>query len=55
MDIFRVSEREEGFTAGEIRQALLQALEGREAKKVLIIPPDFTRYHSNAGLISNIL
>ena len=55
MDIFRVSEREEGLSAEEIRQALLQALEGRAAKKVLIIPPDFTRYHSNAGLISNIL
>ena len=55
MDIFRTAEREEGFSGAEIRQILLQALEGRQTKKVLIIPPDYTRYHSNAGLISNIL
>ena len=54
MDIFRVSDREEGLTPEEIRSALLQALEGRNLKKVLILPPDFTRFHSNAGLITNI-
>ena len=54
MDIFRVSDRETGLTREEIRAALLEALEGRELKKVLILPPDFTRFHSNAGLITNI-
>ncbi|MBQ8075048.1 MAG: DUF2088 domain-containing protein [Oscillospiraceae bacterium] len=54
MDIFRVSDREEGLTPEEIRSALLQALEGRNLKKILILPPDFTRFHSNAGLITNI-
>lgn len=54
MDIFRISENEEGLQREEIRSALLQALEGRALKKVLIIPPDFTRFHSNAGLITNI-
>ena len=33
---------------------MLEALEGRALRKVLIIPPDFTRFHSNAGLITNI-
>ena len=28
---------------------------GRELKKVLLIPPDFTRYHSGAGVITQIL
>ena len=54
MDIFRISDRETGLTREEIRAALLEALEGRELKKVLILPPDFTRFHSNAGLITNI-
>ena len=54
MDIFRVSDRETGLTREEIRAALLEALEGRTLKKVLILPPDFTRFHSNAGLITNI-
>ena len=43
MDIFRVSDREEGLSPEEIRSALLEALAGRSLKKVLILPPDFTR------------
>ena len=54
MDIFRISDREEGLSREEIRGALLEALKGRTLKKVLILPPDFTRFHSNAGLITNI-
>ena len=54
MDIFKISDRETGLTREEIRAALLEALEGRALKKVLILPPDFTRFHSNAGLITNI-
>ena len=52
MDIFRVSDREEGLSPEEIRSALLEALAGRSLKKVLILPPDFTRFHSNAGYIT---
>lgn len=37
----------------EITDALKKSLEGRNLKKVLIIPPDFTRFHSNAGFITN--
>ncbi len=41
------------MTREEIRAALEASLEGRELKQVLIIPPDFTRFHSNAGFITN--
>lgn len=37
----------------DIVNAIKQSLEGRNLKKVLIIPPDFTRFHSNAGFITN--
>ncbi|MBR2620377.1 MAG: DUF2088 domain-containing protein [Firmicutes bacterium] len=49
-----------GLTEDEIRQALIKSLEdwkeqnGTELKNVLIIPPDFTRFHSRAGLITNM-
>lgn len=44
-----------GMSRDEIAAALAKALEGRTLRRVLIIPPDFTRFHSNAGLITNIL
>ena len=53
-DIYRIAEREEGLTPEEIREALLLSLEGRNLRKVLILPPDFTRFHSNAGFITNV-
>ena len=53
-----------GLDAGQIQEALKESISGilnqREAcpgtglKKVLIVGPDFSRYHSNAGLISNL-
>ena len=43
-----------GLRPDEIKTALLGSLAGRTLKKVLIIPPDYTRLHSNAGLITNI-
>ncbi|MCF6096837.1 lactate racemase domain-containing protein [Thermovorax subterraneus] len=39
----------------EVRSALYRALEGRKLNKVLIIPPDFTRINSQAGMITRIL
>ncbi len=55
MDVFRWSEREEGLNPEEIRAALEESLAGRNLQKVLILPPDFTRFHSGAGLITNLL
>ena len=52
MDIFKIAGTEAGLTDDEIRAALAQSLEGRKLKNVLIIPPDFTRFHSNAGFIT---
>ena len=53
-DIYRRAGSEEGLSPEEIRKALLESLEGRRLGKVLILPPDFTRYHSNAGFITNV-
>ncbi|MBR4953444.1 MAG: DUF2088 domain-containing protein, partial [Oscillospiraceae bacterium] len=53
MDIFKISQAEEGLSHEEIREALLQSIEGKTLKHVLIVPPDFTRFHSNAGFITN--
>ncbi|MBN2504434.1 MAG: DUF2088 domain-containing protein [Bacilli bacterium] len=54
MDICLQAEKSSWLTNEEIRQALHQSVEGQQFKKVLLIPPDFTRFHSNAGLITNI-
>ena len=54
MDIFKTASVEEGLTPEEIKAALLESLEGRDVKNALILPPDFTRFHSNAGYITNV-
>ena len=53
-DIYIVSENETGLTKDEIKEALIKSLDGRDIKNALILPPDFTRYHSNAGFITNV-
>ena len=54
-DIELVSASPDGLSPGEIRAVLEKALEGRSLRRVLVIPPDFTRYHSNAGFITEAL
>lgn len=54
MENFYYAGSELGLSREEIRTALLNSLEGRTLKNVLIIPPDFTRFHSNAGYITNV-
>ena len=54
MEIFRYAKSEYGLSPEEIRAALLESLEGKCLKHALIIPPDFTRFHSNAGFITNV-
>ena len=54
MEQFIYANQEEGLTQEEIRCALISSLEGRSLQHVLIIPPDFTRLHSNAGYITNV-
>ena len=53
MYLERISASSGGLTPEEIRGALLESLAGRKLRKVLILPPDFTRFHSNAGYITN--
>ena len=54
MEIYKVAATETGLTQAEIKAALLSSLAGRTLKNALIIPPDFTRFHSNAGYITNV-
>jgi len=49
-----VYEYENGIPADVLREALAKSLEGRDPKKVLILPPDFTRMYSGAGKITAI-
>ncbi|MBR6734557.1 MAG: DUF2088 domain-containing protein [Kiritimatiellae bacterium] len=55
MDIFNIAKSEDGLSPAEIERSLEQALEGRTLRNVLILPPDFTRFHSNAGFITQAL
>lgn len=52
-----IAQRPEGLSTEEIREALLKALgpERTSLKKVLLLPPDYTRFHSDAGRITRIL
>jgi len=43
----------QGLSKEEIKTLLQESLQGKDLHKVLIIPPDFTRFHSNAGYITN--
>ncbi len=54
MEHFVYAKDELGLSKEEIKSALLKSLEGLALKNVLIIPPDFTRFHSNAGFITNV-
>jgi len=54
MDNFVYAKSEAGLSRDEIRAALLESLQGRVIRKALIIPPDFTRFFSNAGYITNV-
>ena len=45
---------EGGISTEALRDALAKSLEGKDLKKVLILPPDFTRMYSGAGKITAI-
>ena len=52
-----VAETENGLSDQAIEAALSESLGPLKGKlkKVLLVPPDFTRYHSNAGLITSLI
>ena len=49
-----IYEYENGIPAEVLKEALAKSLEGKDLKKVLILPPDFTRMYSGAGKITAI-
>ena len=51
MDVFKT--KKNGLSNQEIIEALEKSIEDRELHNVLLLPPDFTRFHSNAGFITN--
>lgn len=55
MLLFSKGSTEKKFNYMEVQNALYEIFEKLGSKKrVLVIPPDFTRYHSQAGLITEI-
>ena len=52
-DITLIADKETGLTRRRIENALARSLVGRKLNRVLIIPPDFTRFHSGAGPITS--
>lgn len=52
MFIQRKAECPTGLTKEEIIDILKESIADRELKKVLILPPDYSRFHSNAGFIT---
>lgn len=47
-----IYENAHGLTDAEMKAALAESLKGRNFKKVLILPPDFTRMYSYAGKLT---
>ncbi len=54
MELCLRAKDEQGLSDGELRAGLARLLALRPAKKVLIVPPDYTRYHSKAGFLTNV-
>ena len=53
-EVAMIYEYENGISGEQLREALAKSLEGRDLKKVLILPPDFTRMYSGAGKITAV-
>lgn len=43
-----------GLNREQIKSALSESLAGKSLRRVLLIPPDYTRCHSGGGLITNL-
>ncbi len=44
----------EPLDLSQIEESVEKTLKGKKLEKVLLIPPDFTRFHSMAGMIIEI-
>lgn len=49
-----IYESEKGLSSAQLREALEASIAGKSLKKVLLIPPDYTRMYSGAGDITRI-
>jgi len=47
-----IIENENGLSAEQIKALLVESVQNRKLKKVLLVPPDITRRNSGAGLIT---
>jgi nickel-dependent lactate racemase len=56
-DIFKIAKGKAGVTDSEIESIVDEVVKwpGKQLKKILLLPPDFTRMHSGAGKISAII
>lgn len=56
-NIIKLASGMDGVTDNEIRDVINELLEtnGRRLKKILLLPPDFTRMHSGAGKITAMI
>ncbi len=56
MLLFNNGSEKTSFSKSELKEALYSSLDMLGTrKKVLVIPPDFTRYHSQAGIITEMV
>jgi nickel-dependent lactate racemase len=56
MILFGSGSNDTAFSPADLRSALFNALgQLGERKRVLAVPPDFTRYHSRAGLLTEMV
>ena len=46
-----ILQSENGLRGDELREALRKSLEGKSLRRVLLLPPDYTRMYSGAGMI----
>ena len=54
--LFSAGSQTDELAPGEIRQALFHALDVLgERRNVIAVPPDITRYHSRAGMITEVV
>ncbi|MDP3447579.1 MAG: lactate racemase domain-containing protein [Eubacteriales bacterium] len=54
MELCLRAKDEAGLSDDELRAGLLVLLSKHPAKKVLILPPDFSRFHSKAGFLTRV-
>jgi nickel-dependent lactate racemase len=56
MQYYGMGNEKRSFSQDELKEGLFSALEKLGVKKkVLALPPDFTRYHSHAGILTNFV